>query len=260
MTAKTHSKTEMGWLLLALFGIPCLLMLAKSPRSPISTWLIEHASLVSLPAGLQHKLTHILFVPLGAILVVLVRLTLGLRVLGPFRSILLAVAFQATGAVLGLVFLAVTIAIVASIRPLLRAMALPYFGRITVMLSSVAVLITLGVMGSQWFHVGSLQSIVYFPIVVLCLVADAFARTASKEGLRSALWRAGTTALTAVGLAALADHPQLTQHLLLYPELLVLQIGCIIVISRYMNWKCLEWLNPAPSGTHSVPEKVQQPA
>jgi hypothetical protein len=222
--------------------------------------LIEHGSLVSLPDKLQHKLTHILFVPLGAVLVVFVRLTLGWRVLGPFRSILLAVAFQATGAPLGIMFLAVTIAIMAGIRPWLRALSLPYFGRITVMLSSVAVLITLGVMASQWFHVGLLQTIAYFPIVVLCLVADAFARTLAKEGTRSALWRAGTTGLIAVALAALAGLPQLTQLLIRYPELLIAQIGGIIVISRFMNWRLLDWMNPQPTVTDVlVTTKVQQP-
>jgi hypothetical protein len=245
MSAPKHKSTVTIWPLLAvLFGLPLVLMAAKSPWCPCADFFNDYASLATLPEKLQNKLSHILFVPMGAMLVVLARLTLGLRVLGPFRSILLAVAFQVTGVILGIVFLAVTICIVVWIRPSLRPLRLPYFGRITVMLSTVAVIMTVGVMAGSWLGNGLLQTIVYFPIVVLCLVADAFARTMNQEGIRSALWRAAMTTLVAIALAALAQVPAVSAALIHYPELLIAQIGCIIVIARHMDWRLLERFNP----------------
>lgn len=244
MTKSTKRRTAKPYgLLLLLFGLPLLLVIAKSPASPVATVLSDFVSLAALPAKLQSRLGHILFVPLGATLVVFVRLTLGLRVLGPFRSILLAVAFQITGIGLGLIFLASTIAIYVGIRPSVRSLGLPYFGRITVMLSIVAALMTLAVMAGGWFHSSLLQTVVYFPMVVLCLVADAFARTMKREGISSALWRATMTALVAVVLAALAKLPWTRRMLLHYPELLIAQIGGIIVVSRFMAWRLLERFN-----------------
>jgi hypothetical protein len=239
-----HAKKPIWPLLLLLFGVPLALLLAKWSGLTAGTFLAEHVSLASLPTRLQDKLARILFVPLGAMLVVLVRLTLGLRVLGPFRSILLAVTFQITGVVLGMIFLATTIAIVVGIRPSIRSLGLPYFGRITVILSTVAMLMTLGVMAGDWLHLAVLQTIAYFPIVVLCLVADAFARTMNTEGLRSALWRGSMTAVVAVALGALANAPMLADLLRHYPELLIAQIGGIILISRWMAWRLLERFNP----------------
>jgi hypothetical protein len=230
--------------LLVLFGLPLALLAAKLPGLPTAELLTEQVSLANLPDKLQSKLGHILFVPLAATLVVLVRLTLGLRVLGPFRSILLAVAFQITGIALGLAFLTATIAIVVGIRPAISSLRMPYFGRITVMLSSVAVLMTLGVMAGQWFQITLLQTIVYFPMVVLCLVADAFARTMHQEGIRSALWRGAMTGLVAIALTGLARLPVVTQLLIRNPELLIVQVGGIIVISRCMAWRLLERFNP----------------
>ncbi len=231
-------------LLAVMFGLPLLLLLAKLPGMPTAEFLTEHDSLAHLPAHLQDKVAHILFVPLGAMLVVFFRLTLGIRVLGPFRSVLLAVAFQVTGIVLGLIFLISTVAIVVAIRSPIKTMKLPYFGRITVMLSAVAALMVVGVLASDWLQLDAMRSIVYFPIVVLCLVADAFARTANKEGVRSALWRGGMTALIAVILTWLAGIPQLRQLLLDYPELLIVQIGGIVVMSKFMNFRWLKFLNP----------------
>lgn len=256
-------RRPLGLLLLILFGLPLALIVAKWPGLPTSGLLSEHVSLAALPEKLQHTLSHILFVPLGAMLVVAVRLTLGLRVLGPFRSILLAVAFQITGVLLGLAFLAATIAIVVGIRPSIRSLRLPYFGRITVMLSTVAALMTLAVMAGDWFHINLLHTVAYFPIVVLCLIADAFARTMNQEGIRSALWRGTMTALVAVVLATLADIPQLLQLLIRYPELLIAQIGGIIVISRLMDWRLLERFNPKVGGDEEdeyEKDEVRKPA
>lgn len=220
------------------------LLAAKWPGLSTSEFVSEYVSLAGLPEKMQSKLAHILFVPLGAMLVVLVRLSLGLRVLGPFRSILLAVAFQTTGAVLGLLFLTVTIVIVVAIRNPVGGLKMPYFGRITVMLSTVAVLMTFSVMVGDWLHVNILQTIAYLPIVVLCLVADAFGRTVKSEGIRSALWRALMTAMVAVALSLLAKSREVRELVLRYPELLVAQIGAIIFISLNMDWRLLERLNP----------------
>ncbi len=244
MNEAKNASAYLRWLLVLLFLLPAVMILIKTPGLPTADFLREHASLAEFPDRLQHKLGHILFVPLGALLVVFARLTLGLRVLGPFRSILLAVSFQVTGLVLGLLFLVTTIVAVVGIRHALRQFRLPYFGRITVMLSAVAGLMTVGVMASEWFEWQLLQTLAYFPIVVLCLVADAFARTMNKEGMRSAVWRGTVTVLIAVALAGLAGIPLMAELMIRYPELLMVQIGGILIVSRYCSWKLLEPWNP----------------
>ncbi len=233
-----------GPVLAVLFGAPLLLLLLRTPGLPTADVLAQHVSLDHLTPRLQNKVSVILFVPLGAMLVVFFRLTLGIRVLGPFRSLLLAAAFQTTGILLGLVFLVVTGGIVVAARAPIQAMKLPYFGRYTVMLSVVAAVMIAGVLASAWLEMAFLRGIVSLPLVVLCLIADAFARTIKKEGLASAAWRGATTAAIAALLTVLADLPQLRRLLLAYPELLIAQIGCIVVISKFLAFRCLKALNP----------------
>jgi hypothetical protein len=227
-----------------LFALPLLILIGKWSALPTSTFLNEHVSLLGLGPDLQFKLRQILFVPSGALLVVLVRLTLGLRVLGPFRSILLAVAFQITGAILGLFFLTATILAVLAVQSPVKGMKLPFFGRTTTMLSFVAALMVLGVLVGIWLDIDVMQKIVFLPVVVLSLVADAFGRTLRNEGLASALWRGTMTALIAVVLAAVESIPAVSTLLLKYPELLLVQIGAIIVVSKFLAFRYLDWLNP----------------
>jgi hypothetical protein len=245
MSASTEKlSATQGWILALLFVVPLSLMAAKWPALPTSEFLMKHCSLRTLPPAMQRTVSHILFVPLGAILVVFFRLTLGIRVLGPFRSILLAIAFQITGIPLGLVFLVVTVAVLLALRRPVQVMRLPYFGRISVLLSGVALLMVLGILSGTWLQQDSLHRVAYFPMIVLCLIVDAIGKTVAKEGLRSALWRSTMTVLVAVLLALLAAIQALKHLLLCFPELLIAQIGCIVLISKFLAWRQLQWLNP----------------
>ena len=109
--------TRLQLAVLALFLVlPLLLIAAKASDTPAAAFLLQHFSFTGIP--LQHAMRHVLLVPLGAILVVLFRLTLGVQVLGPFRPTLIAFAFQLTGILPGLLFLVLIVALILSIRPL----------------------------------------------------------------------------------------------------------------------------------------------
>ena len=246
------------WLVSLLFIVPLLIVIGKWPALPTSGLLTQWFSLDALPAAVHHGARHILFVPLGAVLVVFCRLTLGIRVLGPFRSILLAVAFQVTGILVGLVFLAVIMAIVLAVRPLLRRVRMPYFGRVSVILSVVAAVMVLGLLASAWLQAESLHYVVSLPIVVLCLMGEGLAKTLAREGPRSALWRGAMTALLAVVITLLTEIPGFRNLLLHYPELLILQVGCIVFIAKFLNVRLLEWMNPPPKKRRAKVKKAVQ--
>ncbi|HUT29308.1 MAG TPA: 7TM domain-containing protein [Sedimentisphaerales bacterium] len=245
MTLTKESLSEKHKLALRLlFIIPLLVIVGKLPLAPTAQWFTRFLSLTDVSQSMQSRLEYVLFVPLGAVLVVLFRLTLGIRVLGPFRSILLAVAFQRTGIPLGLIFLAMVIALIVSARPMLRDIRLPYFGRVSVTLSEVAVIIAITLVVGEWLGTDALVRVAYFPIFALCLTADGFAKTLSREGLRSALWRGAMTALVAVLIAFLSRNQAAKETLLRYPELLFVQIGCIVVIAKFFDFRLLSMLNP----------------
>jgi hypothetical protein len=256
--AKRGLSARQKWLMSLLFIVPLAVVIGKCSALPTSQFLTQWFSLSALPAAILHNAWHILFVPLGAVLVVFCRLTLGIRVLGPFRSILLAVAFQVTGILAGLVFLMVIIGIVLLVRPLLRLFRMPYFGRISVILSVVAAVMVLGLLASAWLENGSLRYAASLPIVVLCLMGEGLAKTLAREGWRSALWRGAMTALLAVVITLLTQIPGFRNLLLHYPELLILQVGCIVFIAKFLNVRLLEWMNPPVKKRRGKAKKAVQ--
>ena len=45
------------------------------------------------------------------------------------------------------------------------------------------------------------------------------------------------------------SRPEFLRMLRWYPELLLAQVGLILAISRYGNWRLLERFNPDPEGS-----------
>lgn len=234
------SSPSVGWLLAALVIVPATLIIGKQPWSPLAPWLQRNITFVDIPGDARSELRNIVFVPLAALLVVFTRITLGIRVLGPFRSILLATAFKVTGAVQGVGYLTVAMALFLGLRPLIKSLRLPYFGRATMMLCCVTALMAIGALSAKWFQIDALGMIIYFPIVVLSLVADAFAKVAAKEGMRSAIWRCAMTASLAIAIAWLMNNGTLRRGLLAYPELIFMEMAGIIVVCRWLPWRLFD--------------------
>jgi hypothetical protein len=132
---------------------------------------------------------------------------------------------------------------------MLRDIRLPYFGRVSVTLSEVAVILTITLLASEWFSANALSRVAYFPVFALCLIADGFAKTLAKEGRRSAIWRLTMTALVAVLITLVAQNHTARQAVLRYPELLFVQIGCIVVIAKFLDFRLLSRLNPPAAAT-----------
>ena len=256
--SKGNLSAGQKWILALLITAPLALVLVKLFVLPTPNFLSSYISLTEVPEHMQNRMRYILFVPLGAVLVVFTRLTLGIRILGPFRSILIAVAFQITGIFPGLAFLIIVVTIIVMIRPLLRSIRLPYFGRVSVILSAVASIMIFSLLASRWLQIESLRLVGYFPIVVLCLIGESFSRTITREGLKSAMWRGAMTVLVAVIIALLSRMHSLDSMLLRFPELLVMQIGLIVLIAEFFDLRLLQELNPliVKKNLHEKEDKI----
>lgn len=231
-------------ILAILIVSPLVVMVCKWPALPTSEFFMRTFCLAGLSANEESRVEYILTVPFGAILVVFFRLFLGIRLLGPFRSILLAVAFLITGILPGLAFLAAVIGIVLAIRPFVKAIRLPYFARVSVILSIVALVMLAALLLNTWLGIESLSRVAHFPIIALCLMGEGFAGKLSKEGLGSALWRGTMTAFVAVLITLLFHVDGFRKLFLYFPELLILETGCIIVIAEFLDFRLLARLNP----------------
>lgn len=227
---------------IALLLIPVLVLLARLLESPLAHTLNEVVTLDGTPRRFHRHLEFVLFVPMSASIVSFFRLTLGLRVLGFFRPILIAVAFRTLGVPTGLLFLAIVLAGIAIVWPCLRGSH--YYARMAIVLSLMAMLLALPMMIDLRWHAIWLERLAYFPIISLALVSDSFAKVLDTSGLHDAAWQAVTTVLCAMTISVAIDASGLTHALLRFPELLVWQIASVFAIERFLRFELFAGMNP----------------
>src|SRR5215813_8660691 len=193
------NRAEGEWMVWLLFLVPLVIMLGKLPAMPTSELFNSAFSLSSVPHHMQAHLEYTIFVPLGALVVTFFRLTLGLRVFGVFRPILIAIAFKMIGITIGLIFLTCVLVVIGfAVRPILKARRMPYFARVSVLLSSVVILMIIPILAGLWLSAGSLVKITYFPVVSLCLITESFTKALKDMGLGIAVQRCAMTVIVAV--------------------------------------------------------------
>ena len=230
--------------MLGLLALAAAVLALKLLPSPLAEPVRHFVALRHAHGPLSSHLSHVLLVPLGALFAVFFRLTLGVRVLGPFRSVLLAIAFRMTGLAVGLTFVTVVLATIVLVRPLLARMKLPNYARLSATLSTVALMIVLTVLVGRAFHWHALTRAGYFPIVVLSLTAEGFASTLRREGARSALWRGFATVALGVFIAELSAVRGFEATLFDFPELLLVEVALMLATAEFLNFRAFASLNP----------------
>lgn len=239
MSQRTKLKDRQGFIVLA-FALPAALMVSRIAHLPGADLLDGLLTFKQVPHHLRSHVEEILFVPLSAIVVSLFRLTLGLRVLGPFRPILIAVGFRAVGVIAGLVFLIVALAVITLVRPFIQRSHA--FTRLSVLLSMVAILMLVPVLAGHWLGDGALGRLAYFPLIALCLTCESFATAMEKEGAKPAFLRTASTVAAALAIIAVSRIPGFLVLPLRFPELLIAQIGSVVLIEKHLNLRLL--VNP----------------
>ena len=230
------------WLLVALLTLPLAIAVGKWPLLPTSAVFAGFFSLADLSPHFHKAVENVLFVPLGAVVVVFFRLTLGLRVLGLFRPILMAMAFDALGIPISVAFLMFVLVIIVALRSLLTTDH--SYSRVAILLSLASALLFAPLMAGDWWHIGWLRDIVFFPVIALCLTCESFAKVLDQEGIGEAAWRTVVTVLAAAVIVSFINFPGVVGLFLRFPELLLVQAGCILLINKYLDLRFFEGANP----------------
>ena len=205
----------------------------------IGQTLTQILSLNDIPPGDRHRVLYILFLPTGALLITLARLTFGVRLIG-FRSILISVGFQQSGIVPSLFLIIAMITVVIGIRPSLMQLRLPYFARVAVIMSLSVILLLCALMIAPWVRSEVVWGVAFFPVIVLGLMAEGIAKTVDRDSGLTAVWRTSMTIGIALVLAGISQIPILREIAIEFPELVVTEVVAIILIAEFLDLRLLQ--------------------
>jgi uncharacterized protein (DUF3820 family) len=197
-------------------------------------------SLFSLPIATQAVYSVLVMIPIGALVIMLLRNFIGVKTFGTFMPVLVALAFRETRLIWGLVLFAVIVSLGLLIRFYLERLRLLLVPRLTCVLT-VVVLLMAGI--SVLSHKLDLQpglSIALFPMVIISMTIERMSIVWEERGASEAI-QEGVGSLLVAAIAYVVMGIAWLEHLIfVFPELLLLVIAATLLAGRYTGYRLLE--------------------
>ena len=197
-------------------------------------------SIHSLPVAEQAMFKTILLLPVGALVVCLLRILVGLRTSGTFMPVLIAIAFMQTSLGTGIVGFVLVVALGLIIRGYLSRLNLLLVARISAVIVSVIAIISLFSVLSYKLGLTEGLKIMFFPMVILAWTIERMSILWEEEGGREVMIQGGGSLLTAVIAYGAMQHP-MVQHLTFnFMGVQFILMALILLLGSYTGFRLLE--------------------
>ncbi|TAL06774.1 MAG: hypothetical protein EPO03_06340 [Porticoccaceae bacterium] len=197
-------------------------------------------SLLSLPVHSQNVYRVLLMVPLGALVVVLMRTFVGVSTFGTFMPVLIALAFRETQLLWGIALFSMIVSIGLMLRFYLERLRLLLVPRLTAILIIVVGLMLLTSLITNKLGVERTLSVALFPMVILAMTIERMSITWEESGARDAILN-GLGSLLVASLSYLLMNQRDLEHLMfVFPELLLVALGLSLLMGRYTGYRLSE--------------------
>jgi hypothetical protein len=197
-------------------------------------------SLYSLPIRTQAVYGVLLMIPIGALIMVLMRNIVGIDAFGTFMPVLIALAFRETKLFWGLILFTLLVTLGLTIRFLLDRLRLLLVPRLSAVLIVVVILMLFISMTSHRMGLEMGLSVALFPMVIIAMTIERMSVVWEERGAADAI-RAGLGSLLVAVAAYIFMGMAWLEHLIFtFPELLLVILASVLVLGRYTGYRLTE--------------------
>ena len=198
-------------------------------------------SLFSLPIDTQLVFQVILLIPIGGLVLTVLRQLIGVRTFGTFMPVLVAISFRETQLMAGVVLFITVVTVGLFIRAYFDKLQLLLVPRLSAVLTIVVLLIAGLSVLTHKLGINAGLSISLFPMVILTMTIERMTITWEEFGPKRAI-TTGFVSLGAAVISYLCMTNKYASHLIfVFPELLLVVLAVSIMIGRYHGYKLLEY-------------------
>ncbi|QLF94768.1 inactive transglutaminase family protein [Pseudomonas sp. ABC1] len=197
-------------------------------------------SLYGLPLQTQMTYQVMIMIPIGVLVILILRNLGGLQTLGTFTPVLIALAFRETQLGFGIALFTVITALGLSLRSYLEHLKLQMLPRLSVVLTFVVVLIAVISLLSHKLGLERGLSVALFPMVILTMTIERLSITWEERGAGHAFKVAVGTLIAATLAYLLMSIPQLTYFIFTFPAVLMVMVGFMLAMGRYRGYRLTE--------------------
>jgi hypothetical protein len=209
-------------------------------RSELISDPMSGATLLALPVNTQNVFRLLLMIPVGALILVVMRQVVGIETIGTFMPVLIALAFRVTDLFYGVLFFTLLVSFGLLMRVYFAKLNLLLVPRLAAMLVVVILLMVGMSLLADSVSLGLGLSVALFPIVILTMTIERISVTWEENGPPDAIKQAIGSLVVAV-LAYLAMSWTLLEHLLfVFPELTLILLAVMLMLGRYSGYRLTE--------------------
>ncbi|MGF1737545.1 inactive transglutaminase family protein [Photobacterium satsumensis] len=212
----------------------------QATREKVQAEDLLNFSIHSLPVEEQAMFKTIMLVPIGALIVVFLRIIVGLKTSGTFMPVLIAVAFVQTQLITGILGFLLIVGTGLVIRSYLSKLNLLLVARISAVIITVIMIISVFTVVA--FKIGLVEglTITFFPMIILSWTIERMSILWEEEGAKEVLIQGGGSLLTAV-LVYLAMTNPLVRHLTFnFIGIQLLILALILMLGNYTGYRLSE--------------------
>ncbi|MBY8965409.1 UUP1 family membrane protein [Algiphilus sp.] len=197
-------------------------------------------SLLNLPVQTQNLYRILLLLPLGVLLIVVLRNIVGVKTFGTFMPVLIAISFRETQLIGGVVLFTLVTALGLSVRFYLERLKLLLVPRLAAVVIVVILLIAMLSVLSNQLGLQAGLSVSLFPIVILAMTIERMSIVWEEHGPGESL-RQGLGSMLVAVLSYLLMFKTGMEHLMLvFPELLLVVLAVVLLVGRYTGYRVSE--------------------
>ena len=203
-------------------------------------------SLYSLPIQTQAVYAVLLMIPIGALVMVVMRNIVGIDAFGTFMPVLIALAFRETRLLWGIVLFTLLITLGLTIRFLLERLRLLLVPRLSAVLIVVVLLMLFISLTSHRMGMETGLSVALFPMVIIAMTIERMSVVWEERGPADAM-RAAMGSLVVAVFAYVSMGMAWLEHLIFtFPELLLVVLALVVLAGRYTGYRLTELRRFAP--------------
>jgi hypothetical protein len=207
-----------------------------------SNRFLDRWSLFRLPPEFQRTFRILLLVPIGALMICLLRNVVGFPTFGIFMPVLMALAFRNTGLLYGLGIFAGVVLIGYVVRRWISKLRLLLVPRLSVILTLVIIFFTVFALIGNKVGLRELMAVGLLPFVILTMTIERFFIIIEEAGAREGLWTAAGSAAVATITHEIIHFEPLQLTFFVYPELLFAVAAVQVLLGRYTGYRLSEFI------------------
>lgn len=199
-------------------------------------------SIYSLPIEQQSIFKFILLVPVGALIVILMRVLVGVRTAGTFMPVLLAIAFVQTDLLNGVAIFLLILVVGIWVRSLLSRLDMLLVARIAAVVVLVVSLMAAISIVSYKLGIEQALTVTFFPMIIIAWTIEHMSILWEDDGPMEVLIQTTGSLGVAILCFFVMTNRYVEHWMFNFPELLLAQLGFIIILGQYTGYRFSEMI------------------